>query len=1294
MILSGKLASPEEVQRFRTEAEAAATLDHRNIVPIYEVGERHGEQFFSMGYVAGTSLADRVAEGPLPPREAAELVKILAEAVAYAHQRGIIHRDLKPANILMDEAGQPRITDFGLAKKIEAQSDLTATGQIIGTPSYMPPEQASGKTDEVGPRSDVYSLGAVLYCLSTGRPPFQAATSVETLRQVVEQEPVSPRALNGSVPKDLETVCLKCLEKEPGKRYGTADELTDDLRRCLDGKPVLARPIGRVERTWRWCRRNPSLAVSFVTTIVLLIVTAGAAIWINLERVEADQQRLQANQKRDEAIVSNNAAIAAHASERLARQLAERRLVGLYVTKGLELVDGHDPIGALPWLSNALVLEPTNEAHRIRLASVLRQCPQLVQVFYDSQGIKWAEFDPSGRYIVAAADDHAQMWDVSTGAAFGKPMPHAKIRRALFSPEGQLVLTAGRDGAARLWNASSGEQILPDLRHGYTGHEAVSAAAFSPNGLRIVTGSADGRAAVWSRHSGTALCLPLGLVDLPSERIDHAEFSPTGDHVVTTSNWINNTGEWRGAAHLCDASTGTPIRSFPHQHWVRHAVFDPGGTRVATACDDGTACVWNTRTGDVVMQPAKQNSPVHRVYFVADGRQLLTVCRDGTISLWDVATSKRIRTMNAAAGVTTTSLSRSGRYLAVASPFEARVWNIDVGRPVTPPLRCRDAVWHISFSANERYLAVPSLDGTLRVWDLKPSAETTRPMEHGDSLSFAALSSDGLDFVTAGGSVVQTWHLGGSGSRSRRSYPHARVTDAIFTDERGCVCVGINNRSWTVHVWRAETGQLITPPIKVGGVLSTARLSTDARLLVIVSLHEATIWEVATGQQVLGPLKCERGIMRGAWFSPDARKLLTYGDGIAQIWDTASGAPIGALMVFEGDCTQAAWSPTGSHVLTVITDKTARVWDTRTGTLAVPPLRHGSDVRGAAFSPDGRMVATASVDGNVHFWDVATGGQAKPPLRHGRIARDVCFSADGRMLLSYGPFTVRIWDAANGERLTAAIEVDDALHFAAFTADSRSVVTATVEGVVQVWSLAADSRPVECLNLLAEATSGYVCVDTGVVPIRGERVVSTWERLTTEFPDAIESRKTVLAQAEANAEIASNLSRLGSWMSPTDEPAIALERLITAEEFAKATTTEGVYEAFKLERINITNAKPHVGDSFEIKYQLVNRGRDLYGVSSIGIRQQWIERREGPANASWPLGEKRAAGGFRISTTRTVKKGTRYEYAGAVRTGGYPPGKYRYHIEYRTLEGKELIQREHVDFELLAREKKTSATEE
>jgi tetratricopeptide (TPR) repeat protein/predicted Ser/Thr protein kinase len=299
MILTGQLASIADVQRFRAEAEAAARLQHPNVVAIHEIGQHEGQDYFSMDYVEGRNLAEIVGQKSLPPKQAANYLKDIAEAIHYAHQQGILHRDLKPSNILIDQSDEPRVTDFGLAKQIKGASDLTVSGQVLGSPNFMPPEQAAGKRGKIGPHSDVYALGAILFYMLTARPPFAAESMNETLRLVANSEPPSPRLLSPCVPRDLETICLKCLEKEPRLRYASAQELADELNRFLRDEPIRARPVNRIEKGWRWCVRKPAVATAIGLVLVLLLVV-GVGSPIAAFRINRERQRAQADRKKAE----------------------------------------------------------------------------------------------------------------------------------------------------------------------------------------------------------------------------------------------------------------------------------------------------------------------------------------------------------------------------------------------------------------------------------------------------------------------------------------------------------------------------------------------------------------------------------------------------------------------------------------------------------------------------------------------------------------------------------------------------------------------------------------------------------------------------------------------------------------------------------------------------------------------------------------------------------------------------------------------------------------------------------
>ncbi|MHC4177657.1 MAG: protein kinase domain-containing protein, partial [Planctomycetota bacterium] len=535
LVLAGQFASEEEVERFRREAEAAANLQHPNIVAIYEVGQHDDQQYFSMACVEGRSLAEMTRENPLPAEQAARYVETVGRAVEYAHQEGTLHRDLKPANILIDRDDQPRITDFGLARRVDADSDLTKSGQILGSPSYMPPEQASGRLGDVGPRSDVYALGAVLYDLVTGRPPFRAETATDTLLNVLHSEPVSPRALNPRVPRDLETVCLKCLEKEPGRRYASAAGLSEELGRFLRGEPIHARPITTPGRIWRWGWRNP--AVSALAVGLIVAVLAGfIGIAVQWGRAEDEAER---------------AHLIAH-SESLQRSRAEQ---AVYRHRRLLYVADMS-VAQQAW-------EAGNVERVIELVEHYLPKPDADEK--DLRGFQW-------HYL-------RQLYQRSLNTT---ALPHGgPVWGIAFSPDGKTLASVAYDSPVRLWDMETGllRETLGEPGYGI-------AVAFSSDGKTLATGtSIEKQVRLWdlaTRQNTSTMQVGSLLFS--------TDFSLDGKVLALTDGF---------SVQLRDVANGEQLRSHNKHKSIPiwKVAFSPDGKMVASS-SNREVILWNLETDD------------------------------------------------------------------------------------------------------------------------------------------------------------------------------------------------------------------------------------------------------------------------------------------------------------------------------------------------------------------------------------------------------------------------------------------------------------------------------------------------------------------------------------------------------------------------------------------------------------------------------------------------------------------------------------------------------------------------
>ncbi len=1012
VIRAGAAATNDDRLRFRTEAEAAARLDHPNIVPVYEVGEHDGQPYLAARYVEGEPLSRRLDRFRDDPRAAAALVATLARAVHHAHQRGVLHRDLKPGNVLLErragDAGPavPHVTDFGLARLLDQDSGLTRTGELVGTPSYMAPEQAGGGSAAITTATDIHGLGAILYALLTGRPPFAGPTVLDTLERVKWRDPDPPRRSNPKVDRDLETICLTCLAKDHGRRYASAEALAEDLENWLGHRSIAARRASARERLAKWVRRRPAAAALAAVSALAVVAALAGSLWHAhaLGEALADSDRLR--------------------REGLAR---EARLRDHLYVADMRLAKEAWDSGDLPQLAEALERqrpgqgEPDRrgfEWHWLQRCLGVRACTLQAH----DGGLLCAAVSPDDRFLVTADRKGAvKIWDLASRRQVARLAGHThEVQRAVFAPDGRTLATCSTDRTVRLWDVGAWTERACLRGHLMT----VTAVAFSPDGKLLASASRDRRVVLWALPQGRIARAWRAHADV----VHDVAFTPDGRTLVSLGTkdklaklWDVATGTQKGEC-LCPAeglslavspdgrtlamggyghavtlwrpgAAGAEREDLPVLWTVRALAFSPCGSRLAAACDSGMLRVWE------VSRDFRQESPSRTVrrgggkgraaVFARRGALLVTASEDeGTAEFWDAARlggCERIPSLSR--GLSDVALAPHGKAALSHVGPDRRCLLLDLGdRRVertfaVPP---GGDPHRVAVSPNGRTVAASCVDKRVRLWDTA-SGRQLLALDHPAAVDEVAFSPT---LLPAEPRPAEPVRQAGKDPSRQGGQEKKRLLAT------GCA-------DGTARLWElpsgAPHGTCASWPCATGCGGDSLAFAADGRTLAAGASGHAIrvlLWDPATGQP---------------------RHELTDAGTAARRQTPAKAPPSGEHGL---SVTAVAFAPDGDTLAAAGSDGVIRLWDVPSGALRVTFSGHVGTVRRLAFAPDGRTLASLGEDRTVKLWHPGTGQQLFTLAAQPEPLVGLAFAPDGRLLAAgartqdgNGPSALLLWRA-------------------------------------------------------------------------------------------------------------------------------------------------------------------------------------------------------------------------------------------------------------------------------------------
>lgn len=999
-IIKPGMDSAQVIARFEAERQALALLDHPNIAHVFDAGTTEtGRPYFVMEYVKGMSITRYCDQRKLDVEQRLRLFREVCEGVHHAHQKGIIHRDLKPSNILVSLHGDravPKIIDFGIAKaaasSLTEKTMFTFQGQLLGTPEYMSPEQVDLATQDIDTRSDIYSLGVVLYELLAGVLPFERESLEkigfsELQRTLREQEPTSPsvrlsnlgekaKAIADSrmtqvVPlarrlhRELEWIPLKAMRKDRCRRYKSASDMADDIQSYLNGNPLLAGPETAMYRMQKFVHKHAGSVATAALVSVAVILGLVISVIFGCRAEQARQQEAAARIQVEQALErAEKAEKEAQQQRELAEENAEEYRRGLYVNT-IQLVDSK-----------------YYEGNTGRVRELLESCPQ------DLRGWEWDRINHILDQSIMTFNAH-----------------RAGVRSIAVSPDGKRIVTGGWDKAVKIWDIATGKELitLPRAHTDYT-----SCVAFSPDGKQIVSGDDSGEINVWDASSGNEVMRLIG----HSEGILSTAFSRDGKEIVSAGG--------DETIKVWDAVTGAEKNTFHYEHLgeVRYAAFSPTGEHIVSTSWgwDAVIKIWDATRGNEVNTIKRINPRIGAVSLSSDSKLLASGGVDNMIKIWDAIKGTEVMTLRGHDGpVSSVVFSRDDKCI-VSGSFDCtvRVWDIATGEEMTILRGNESNVYSVLFTPDGKQIISGSEDGAVKVWDVTVNRELGEFIGHKEIVSSVAFSPNGKRLVSCSADgKVKVWDV-------------ASITEVMtlrggkIDDTRGLAVfspdgrqIAMRSEELAIKLWDAETGaEIMTLGGQEESVLSLAFSPDGQRIVSGNSNGEIKLWDVTKGEEIMKWADGSEYWALPVAFSPDGQRIVSvnYNDKI-KIWDASSGAELMELIGNQGRIFSVAFSPDGKRLVTGGDDRTARVWDAVIGRELLTIQGHGDRVFSVAFSPDGKRLVTAGRDGMARVWDSSTGDELMT-LRANFAVSCVAFSPDGKAIAgSTVGKTIVLWES-------------------------------------------------------------------------------------------------------------------------------------------------------------------------------------------------------------------------------------------------------------------------------------------